>query len=440
MAPARARLALALLAAAPVAALELTSPALSVTVDDLFPRALSYTLASTGETIAGALTGYGFHLALSANGGQVTCGEAGIHTAYTPQGAAAATFATSAACVLNWGAGAPAMLQLTLSGSVVVGADTAAAGAAVFALNITSAALAGAGAPVLVTLDVAGLELLSFKPPPNVSACMYTPTDNGRVPKCAGDFYFVDSWINDGLDEWYSFTWDQSWVLGQVDANTPAGSNAACMDGAASRLAPGPLSSVFAGGWTASGRTGAAALSSEHHAPFKTGLRAHDAPGRCTAFTIAPATLHAAYTCGTGLPISLLVGVFGDLTSDGAVNNDDLALWRRAQFPRADVLYRTTLPYKIQVDLTSYNPTWSRLPFTDVLAYVANISLITDAYPQTPILVGWQGLGHDTLYPGLDVLNIHPDVGGAAGLAALNAGLAAASGSNASSLSYHVNR
>ena len=423
-------------------AFQLTSPSLTVQLDDAFPRPLSYTLTSTGETLRGALTGYGFHLSLSLNSGQVTCGEAGLSTAYSPAASGSCAFATTAQCVLNWGSGAPALLALALNGTVAAGADPAVPGASVFTLNFTSAALTGPAAlpvPQLATLNVAGLELLSLHPPANVSACMYTPTDSGRVPKCAGDFYFADSWVNDGLDEWYSFTWDQSWVAGQVDINTPAAGNQACMDGAASRLAPGPLASVFAGGWSASGRTGAAVLSSEHHAPFRTGLRAHDAPGRCSTFTIAPAPLHLGYACGPGLPLALTVGLFGDLTRDGLMTQDDLALWRRAQYPRADLLYRTTLPYKIQVDLTSYNPTWSRLPYAAVLEYVANISTITDGYPQTPILVGWQGLGHDTLYPGLDVLNILPDVGGAAGLAALYAGLAAASRSPASSLSFHVN-
>jgi hypothetical protein len=268
---------------------------------------------------------------------------------------------------------------------------------------------------------------------------MYTPTMNGRVPPCRGDSYFADAWSIDALDAWFSGTWTQSWNVGAVDANAPAGANAACLDGARSRAAPGPALSVFAGGWTASARTGAAVLSSEQHAPFWTGLRAYDAPGRCSVFTIAPAVLHAAYVCGTGLPITLRVGVFPDVTGDGAVGGDDLALWRRAQYARVDVLYRTSLPYKIQIDLSSYNPALSRLKFTDVLDYAANISRVTDAYAQTPILVGWQGLGHDTLYPSWDTVNIRPDVGGAAALSALAEGLAAASRNALSSLSFHVN-
>ena len=432
----------------------LTAPSLAVELDDAFPRPLSYTLASTGETLSGALLGPGFHLSLSLNKGQVTCGEAAISTVYTPlqapAGQALAAFSTTAFCALNWAqppaargarAGAPpALLTLQLNGSVAAYPDAAAPGASAFALQLQALALTGGAAPAVSTLDVVGLELLSFRPPRNVTPCMYTPTMAGApTPRCAADFYFVDSWKNSALDEWYTGTWAQSWVIGQADVNTPADGAAGCMDGALSRHSAGPLLSVFAGGWSATARTGAAALSSEKHAPFWTGLRSHDAPGRCSVFTVAPATLHPAYVCGAGLPIALTVGVFPDLTQDGAVGGDDIALWRRAQYPRADLLYRTTLPYKIQVDLRSYNPGWGVIPFEDVLGYVANISRVTDAYPQTPILVGWQGLGHDTLYPAWDALNIRPEVGGAAGLAALAAGLQGASRSNRTSLSYHVN-
>jgi hypothetical protein len=403
---------------------------------------LNYTLLSTNETLRGGLRGAGFHVSLSLNRGQVLCGESGITTLYTPQSASSASFAVTAFCALAFGAppGPPSWLTLQLNGSAGVAADPVVPGAAVFSLQFNSAALLGEGAPPLSTMDVAGLELLSFHPPPNVSACMYTASMNGRAPPCAGDFYFVDSWQNMGLDEWYDLTWNLvGWEMGQADVNTVPNANMGCLEGALSRHAPGPLLSVFAGGWTASARTGAAVLSSEKHAPFWTGLRSFDAPGRCSVFTVAPATLHPAYLCGSGLPIALSVGVFPDVTEDGLVGKDDLALWRRAQYPRADVLYRTQLPYKIQVDLTSYSPSWSVLPFEGVLDYVANISLITDAYPQTPILVGWQGLGHDTLYPRWDQVNIRPAVGGAPGLFALAAGLAGAARNNLSSLSYHVN-
>ena len=425
----------------------LHSPLLDVVLDDIFPAPLNYTLVSTNETLNAGLRGPDFHVHLSLNRGQVTCGENGISTQYSPQTSASSTFVTTAYCALAYGGSGggrggtpPSWLHLELNGTVSVAEDTAVLGAASFSLQFVSAQLVGDGAPPLTTIDVAGLELLSLHPPSNISACMYTPTMNGKVPKCAGDFYFVDSWQNLGLDEWQSFTWDLvSWVEGQADVNTVPHENMACLEGALSRHAPGPLLSVFAGGWTSSGRAGAAVLSTEQHAPFWTGLRSFDVPGRCSVFTVAPATLHAAYVCGTGLPITLTVGVFPDITEDGFVSGDDLALWRRAQYPRVDVLYRTTLPYKIQVDLTSYTPSWTVIPFEEVLDYVANISLITDAYPQTPILVGWQGLGHDTLYPGWDQINIRPAVGGAPGLIALAAGLTSAARNNLSTLSYHVN-
>lgn len=420
----------------------LHTPLLDVVLDDVFPAPLSYHLAATNETLSGALRGGDFHVHLSLNRGQVTCGESGMATLYAPQSASAASFAVTAFCALAYGASAgapPAWLQLQLNGTVSAAADPAVPGAAIFSLQLGSVALLGEGAPPVSTLNVAGLELLSMRPPRNVSACMYTPSMLGRVPACGGDWYFVDAWQNTGLDEWFDATWDSSWVLGQADANALPKDNQACLEGALSRHAPGPLLSVFAGGWTASARTGAAVLSTEKHAPFWTGLRSFDAPGRCSVFTIAPATLHAGYLCGSGLPIALTVGVFPDVTEDGVVGKDDLALWRRAQYPRADVLYRTTLPYKLQVDLTSYSPSWSVVPFLGVLDYVSNISRITDAYPQTPILVGWQGLGHDTLYPGWDRINIRPAVGGAPGLFALAAGLAGAARNNRSSLSYHVN-
>jgi hypothetical protein len=438
----RLSLLLASSAASFATAFLLHTPLLDALLDDVFPSPLLYTLSSTNESLRAGLRGPDFHVHLSINRGQVHCGEAGMSTIYAPTSLAAASFAVSAYCALSHGGGGgpPSWLQLQLNGSVAVAADTAVPGAATFSLAFESVALLGDGAPVVKTLDVAGLELLSLHPPPNVSACMYTASMNGRVPKCAGDFYFVDSWQNMGLDEWYDFTWNQvGWVLGQADVNTVPHENMACLEGALSRHAPGPLLSVFAGGWTSSAQTGAAVLSSEKHAPFWTGLRAFDAPGRCSVFTVAPSTLHPNYICGNGLPIVLSVGVFPDVTEDGLVDGDDLALWRRAQYPRADVLYRTTLPYKIQVDLTSYSPDWSVLPFEGVLDYVKNISLITDAYAQTPILVGWQGLGHDTLYPAWDIVNIRPAVGGSSGLFALASGLTAAARSNRSSLSYHVN-
>lgn len=434
------------------AALTLKSSSLTVQVDDVFPRPLNYTHSATGETLHGALTGWGFHVGLSVNKGQITCGEAAMSTAYEllpfPPGSEAVAFSTTAGCVVNWAsessstqlgarAAAPAIVTLTLNGTITVADDAAVAGAGVMTWSLTSAS--SDSSISVTTIDVAGMEVLSFRPVPVTPSCMYAPTDNGVVPMCGGDSYYVDSWSNAALDEWYSGTWTQSIETGTVDSNTPAGTNQGCIEPQLSRFAAGPYASVIAGGWSATGGTGAAVISSQKHAPFWTGPRAYDLPGRCSVFTIAPASIHASYLCGNGLPYTLTVGVFPDVTQDGNVTSDDIFLWRRMQYPRADVLYRTTLPYKIQIDLTSYNPGWTRIPFVDVLDYVSNISLITDGYPQTPILVGWQGLGHDTLYPGWDTISIRPDVGGAVGLQALAAGVVAASRNNRTSLSYHVN-
>ena len=66
---------------------------LTVAVDDLFPRALSFALAATGEELGGTLVGAaGFRLHTSVNGGAATCGESGLATAYAPAGAATAAF------------------------------------------------------------------------------------------------------------------------------------------------------------------------------------------------------------------------------------------------------------------------------------------------------------------------------------------------------------
>jgi hypothetical protein len=104
MLPTAPWLLLAVLAAvAPVLdALVLQSSNLTVTLDDLFPRPLLYAFAPTGETVTGALTGWGHHVSLSLNGGAATCGESGLATAYTAVSAAAADFSVTATCVLHW--------------------------------------------------------------------------------------------------------------------------------------------------------------------------------------------------------------------------------------------------------------------------------------------------------------------------------------------------
>jgi len=419
---------LVLAASQPARALTLRSPQLAVELDALFPRALSYALAATGESLGGAVVGAaGFRLSLSVNGGAATCGESGVATTYAPSGDAAAAFFVEATCVLHdtvataatdaagaenagrrRGAAPPALplLLLQLNGSVSVAdaADAVLAGASAFRWQLDAAAAveAGSGRPFEVaSLDVAGMEMLTLRPAAaaKTPACFHTPDDQGSSPHCGGDSYYVDSWSNNDLDEWAEGTWQSSIVQGTVDINTPAGAQASCLSGAASRLAAGPLLSVVAGGWSSSGRTGAAVVSTQNHLPFDTGLRSVDAPGRCSHFTVSSSTIYTQFLCGSPLPFALTVGVFPDLTRDAAVSSDDLLLWRRRQFARTDVLYRTTLPYKVLLDTTAYVG-WQqpRIPFSDVDAiYMQTASLAFDSYPQTPILVGWQGLGHDTL-------------------------------------------
>jgi hypothetical protein len=58
--------------------------------------------------------------------------------------------------------------------------------------------------------------------------------------------------------------------------------------------------------------------------------------------------------CGRVLPVTLKFGVFGDLTGDGSVGQDDAVVWTREQWPLADWIYRAGLVFKIDSDATSY--------------------------------------------------------------------------------------
>jgi len=295
--------------------------------------------------------------------------------------------------------------------------------------------------PTLISVEslhIVGFELLSFHPvTPLQPSCFYRPDDNGVSPQCGGDSYYVDNqqWI--GLDEWYSETWSSTIIQGTVDINTVPGPNIQCIHGSMSRFAAGPISALVAGGWSHSGRTGAGVYSSQNHAPFWAGLRSYENPGRCSVFTISSATLHTQFLCGSALPLTLRVGLFPAQQGTQSVSGVDVRRWLRKQYPLADSLYRTTMPFKLFLDGSAYtNGLRNRITFEDAKAYIANMSYIFDYYPITPILVGWQGLGHDTLYPSLDVVN--ENLGGAAGLLSLNEFLLDNAGKG-SSLSYHVN-
>ena len=425
-----------------VSALTLVSPsgALTVLVDDIFPRPLQYALLGR-STLNASLVGWGHHVSLVINGGEVTCGESGLTTSYDTPGGATTAFTVAASCVRNWGGGiGAASLSLTLTGSVTAADDAVVPSAAYLDWSLDTVNASGAGAPLSIrTIDLVSVQFLSLHPAADRTACMYRPDSTEPGPVCPGDWYFADSWSNTGLDEWKEGTWSSSAVLGEASINTLAGGAAHCMSAYAASHTPGPLMSVVAGGWDAGLRVGAAVLTSQHHAPLWTGLRAYDAPGRCSVFTVAPATLLWMADCDASPPpYRVRVGIFPNLTSPGTVGPDDVLYWRRHQFPRAGLEYRATLPYKLQLDVHAYVGAGSNvISFADALHYAANLSTAIDGYPQTPMLVGWQGLGHDTAYPALDIVN--EGLGGAAGLAALAAALPTASRSTVSTLSAHIN-
>jgi hypothetical protein len=359
-------------------------------------------------------------------------------TTYVPvNGSAGAEFTILASCLVNWGVVGASLNVYELNGTVSCGNDPVVPNAGVFTWALTSIAqVSGSPALPVTTVDMTGAHFLSLHPSANRSACMYTPDSH---PTCRGDSYYADSWANTAPDEWQEGTWGSSWVSGTADINTMAGSAPECLIGGPSRTAPGPLSSIVGGGWDALGRVGGVVLSSQRHTPLWTGLRAFDAPGRCSVFTVALATLYASHLCGPALPYTAQVGVFGNLTGGaGGVGPNDLHFWRRHQFPRAGLEYRTALPYKLQLDVSAYvGQSPAVITFEQVQDYLQNMSAITDGYPQVPYLVGWQGLGHDTLYPGWDVVNAK--LGGATALAALAAAVPTLTSSNFSTLSAHLN-
>ena len=170
----------------------LSSSGLTVAVDDLFPRPLNYTLAATGETIQGALTGWGFHVSLSLNKGQGHCGEAGLSTTYGPDVGGSRTFEVQAFCVVNWvdesatrikPRGAPAIVELNLTGTVAAIDDLAISNnATYFSWILSGTAISPAdalGDAGLRTIDIVGFEALSLHALPPAPGCFYTPDMNG---------------------------------------------------------------------------------------------------------------------------------------------------------------------------------------------------------------------------------------------------------------------
>jgi hypothetical protein len=115
--------------------------------------------------------------------------------------------------------------------------------------------------------------------------------------------------------------------------------------------------------------------------------------------------------------MTLKFGFFSDLTRDGAIDMNDAVVWTRQQYPRADWLMRAGLMTKIQNDMTSYTSggcngtgnSQSRVTFNKTIDAVKWLADWTDNATVIWHMVGWQGSGHDTLYPSLNVIN--PNVG-----------------------------
>jgi hypothetical protein len=175
------------LAASSGAGLLLQSSLLSVEVDDNFPRPLNYTLVSTGETLQGALTGWGFHVLLQLNKGQGTCGEAGMQVVYPVSPGILQPYVLTASCAVNWASdgmkrGSSAYFSLNMTGTVSVVDDTAVPGAGIFTLVISTAEISPSdalGTAGLRTIDIAGYEALSLRALPPTPGCFYTPDMNG---------------------------------------------------------------------------------------------------------------------------------------------------------------------------------------------------------------------------------------------------------------------
>lgn len=241
------------------------------------------------------------------------------------------------------------------------------------------------------------------------TGCFYVPDDYPSFPTTVGNPVCTGISETYWVDDWHRVSND-GWEMGSDTKTGQLNANAVCLDGAKSRQNDGPIRAIQAGGWSADQRTGAALMSSQHHLPFNAGPKSFDAPERCQIFTISSATIKANVRCGSGLPFSVKIGIFEDLNTDGTVDSGDIALWRRSQIPDADPQYFGNVVYKLGVDYTSdYPPShnWTRVPFLppsealegspslpyegySALEWIANMSLLVDGMPQTPILMGWQ--------------------------------------------------
>ena len=239
---------------------------------------------------------------------------------------------------------------------------------------------------------------------------------------------------------------------GVINRNAPAGSEVGCFEGPRSMHAAGPERGNTGGGWSSDGRTGVSLISSQKNKGLQSGLRHYDVPTRCQMYNFASRSVTIGTRCGDQLPFAMRVGFFGDLTEDGKITRDDIYLYNRRQFPDADAMYYQNMVFKLGLDYHSYYQLPCEPPsikqdgcggcpgcgpptiaFNQTLDWLKNYSLLVDGLPMTPILVGWQGNGHDSLYPGLDVVNSY--LGGSAGLNNL---VADAKRLYNATISYHI--
>jgi hypothetical protein len=181
-------------------------------------------------------------------------------------------------------------------------------------------------------------------------------------------------------------------------------------------------------------------------------MRHYDVPTRCQMYNFASRSINVGTRCGEQLPFAVRVGFFGDITEDGTVSTDDIYLYNRRQYPDSDAMYYENMVFKLGLDYQSYYQEPCDPPslkeggcggcagcspptvfFNETLVWLKNYSVLVDGLPITPILVGWQGNGHDSLYPGLDVVNSF--LGGSADLNKL---VADAKRLCNATMSYHI--
>ena len=220
-----------------------------------------------------------------------------------------------------------------------------------------------------------------------------------------------------------------------------------------------PGRAAFAGGASADGCAGYAAWSSQIALPFQ--AFSLGSAGRA-GLGAGAARISTKLRCGSQLPYTLRLGFFGDVTADGRVDEDDAVVWARGQSPLADSVYRSGVQrvllvllvllllvltprfqvfMKVQNDVTSYaaQEKNARVSFNDTLATVKALSRWADNQTVVLFLVGWQGSGHDTLYPSLDHVNANLGAGTEAQATAELRQLAAAALEYNVIISYHIN-